>query len=66
MNANKQLLNRTGQVGILVLVGAMTMSVFIGGLYAFVALLSGILGFYLLTHQEFSLKKPSPPGGPER
>jgi hypothetical protein len=56
MNTNKQVLNRTGQIGLVVLVASMTAAVFSGGSMAFVALLSGILGFYLLSHQEFSFR----------
>jgi len=66
MNANKRPLNRTGQIGLLVLVGSMTVAVFSGGSVAFITVLSGILGFYLLTHQDLSLKKVPSTGGPKK
>ncbi len=58
MNEHKRPLNRTGQVGLVVLVGSMTAAVFAGGSTAFVAVLTAILGFYLVEHhRDFSLKE---------
>jgi hypothetical protein len=52
MNASKQPLNRTGQVGLVVLIGSLTLATFSAGPAGLIEIFCGILGFYLLTHQD--------------
>ena len=64
----KKPLTRLGQVGLMLLVASMTAGVFVGGSVGFVAIICAIVGFYLLTHQDFSLRdffsvKPPPKKG---
>lgn len=57
MNAKKKPLTRVGQVGLIMLVSGMVVSVAAGSLGGLVGLLCGVGGFYVLTHQE-SIKLP--------
>lgn len=66
MNANKQALNQTGQIGLLILIASMAVAVFFAGSLGFAVIIWGILGFYLLTHQEFSLKRYLSAGRPKK